>query len=395
MKGRWCVFVLGIALGLFGLPSVASADYAITDLGVLATGGSTKGFGLNNLGVVIGTGTTSSSNSVAFSYSGGLQPLGSVNGWPNSFGQSINDIGQATGYLTRGSGITAQANVFFKDPSGAMVDLATVLGMTGNSHGYAINKSGLITGDYTNGGALNAFVTAPGGGFQNLGTLGGLTSSGFAINSSGQVAGVSSIDMQGTEVAFYTDGNHVMHSLGFLQGGSFSTAQGINDAGHVTGFGTTTGGFNQAFFWSGSGTLQTLGNLAGGSSSLGLAINNGDVVVGEADVAGNVFHAFIWNAKDGMQDLNALAPIAGWQQLTAALGVNDFGQITGYGITSSGETHGFLLTPSGIVVPAPPAVLLLGIGGLTMAIHRGVRRVRDARTDCPERDESAAASRGC
>jgi hypothetical protein len=56
-----------------------------------------------------------------------------------------------------------------------------------------------------------------------------------------------------------------------------------------------------------------------------------------------LYHAVIFSGTR-LRDLNGLIPAnSGWE-LTQATGINDAGQITGYG-TFQGETHAFLLTP--------------------------------------------------
>ena len=82
----------------------------------------------------------------------------------------------------------------------------------------------------------------------------------------------------------------------------------------------------------------------GGSSSWGLSINNSGTVVGFATTRQNEHHAFVSINGGRMQDLNRLIPPnTGWV-LGEAHGINDVGQIAGYG-TIRGRTHAFLLTP--------------------------------------------------
>src|SRR5207245_8849479 len=91
------------------------------------------------------------------------------------------------------------------------------------------------------------------------------------------------------------------------------------------------------------GQMVDLGSL-GGSSSCGLAINNSGAVVGFATTRANEYHAFVSINGGRMQDLNRLIPRnSGWV-LGQANGINDAGQIVGYG-TIHGHTHTFLLTP--------------------------------------------------
>ncbi len=147
-----------------------------------------------------------------------------------------------------------------------------------------VTGSSIISDDNT-GHAFLWIPTVPNGTsgtMHDLGTLGGKDSGGVAINASGMVAGISEIADNTTNYhAFLYDGS--MHDLGTLDGFS-SYASSINNSGQVVG------------------------------NSNGLA--------------------FLYDAAHGMVDLNTLIdPLSGWQ-LQAATGINDAGQIVGYGVVT-------------------------------------------------------------
>ena len=57
-------------------------------------------------------------------------------------------------------------------------------------------------------------------------------------------------------------------------------------------------------------------------------------------------HAFVYdNEKGTMIDLNSLVDSAAGWTLVLAGGINNSGQIVGYGTTPDGNTRAFLLTP--------------------------------------------------
>ena len=106
----------------------------------------------------------------------------------------------------------------------------------------------------------------------DLGTLGGTSSGGAAVNASGQVTGSSYTTIPGVYSvvyhAFRWDGG-VMQDLGTL-GGSFSFGSAISDSGQVTGAADTPDGASHAFLWDGA-VMKDLGTLGG--SIYGAAIN--------------------------------------------------------------------------------------------------------------------------
>lgn len=113
--------------------------------------------------------------------------------------------------------------------------------------------------------------------------------------------------------------------LGTL-GGTQTQPLGINDLGDVVGSSFLAGDtVSRPFLWSG-GVMQQLPLLPGDTSGSARAINNLGQIVGIS-----VSRAVRWD-NGVVTDLNTAATAAaGWVQLRAALGINDAGQIVGYG----------------------------------------------------------------
>jgi probable HAF family extracellular repeat protein len=94
--------------------------------------------------------------------------------------------------------------------------------------------------------------------------------------------------------------------------------------------------------------MLNLGTL-GGPDSNACGINEAGQVVGYSDITGSSdshSHAFIYSRAKLLDLNNLVAPNSGWI-LYSATGINDRGQIVGYGSgpISNNGTHGFLLTP--------------------------------------------------
>ena len=86
--------------------------------------------------------------------------------------------------------------------------------------------------------------------------------------------------------------------------------------------------------------IVDLGTLGGpfGTLSEAYGINNRGQVVGYGYTAAGPGHAFVWTAEDGMQDLGTLPG----GTFSFAYGINNKGQVVGDSNTASGETHACL-----------------------------------------------------
>jgi probable HAF family extracellular repeat protein len=91
--------------------------------------------------------------------------------------------------------------------------------------------------------------------------------------------------------------------------------------------------------------MQDLGTLDGQPVSLAFGINNQGQVVGIfEDFAGDNTTGFLW--QDGvMTDLNTLIPPGSPLFIKEPVGINDRGEIVGFGLDSNGIDRAFLLTP--------------------------------------------------
>jgi len=331
-----------LALPLLALPLLCSAQsYTVTDLGTLG-GTEAVATAINASGQITGGSTNASGAYHAFLYSNGtMTDLGTLGG-PSSQGQGINKTGEIAGYAqlppTTTAGYPPRPASFysaFYTVSGK----ETAIGQTGGV-AYAINDSGQIVAVEPTGAVL--YTNGVGTNLGNLGSPDGTEATG--INDLGEVVGYSFLT-NGNFRGFYWI-NGTMTEMGTL-GGDWSQAYAVNESGQITGTAYTAGNAaNHAFLYT-SGTMKDIGTLSGGTISVGTAVNTSGTVVGYAEAASSsetlVYHAFIYSGSK-MQDLNSLISAnSGWV-LSQANGINDSGQIVGYGIINNLE-HAFLLTP--------------------------------------------------
>ncbi len=146
--------------------------------------------------------------------------------------------------------------------------------------------------------------------------------------------------------------------------------QSINNSGQITGQSelpvVDSIAVAHAFLYSG-GTMTDLGTLDTPGNSSGMAINGLGQITGWTSTPSGT-HAFVYDGGT-MTDLNSLIdPSSGWL-LSEGLGINDQGQITGYGYINGGPQHAFLLTP----VPEPSSLVFISLACCALSGRRPIR----------------------
>ncbi len=184
----------------------------------------------------------------------------------------------------------------------------------------------------------------------------------FWINDNGQVVGATG-SCANTTLPGLAAGAHAVlwdkdgsvHDLGNLGGtanpallGVGNVAFAINNQGQVVGTSALSGNtVHHAFLWTKEAGMQDLGTFPGDAVSAGLAINEVGLVVGASiDGMGNP-RAMIWQ-NGAPSDLNTLVPTDTALYLLSSFGVNDAGEIVGFGVQKDtpNNLHAFLATPS-------------------------------------------------
>ena len=235
---------------------------------------------------------------------GGVDSSGYSTG---SFAYGINNSGQVVGNSGTVSGVIHA----FRTAANSAINPATDdLGTLGgsSSNAYGINSSGQVIGDsLTVNGVSHAFRTAANSAINlatdDLGTLGGIDSYAYGINNSGQVVGSSApfnVGYRTSYHAFRTAANSAINpatdDLGTL-GGSSSTAFGVNSSGQVVGDSLTANGDDHAFLYDGNGMydLNSLASNLDGFSFLGGAfgINDSGQIAGTGFLPDGSRRAFL------------------------------------------------------------------------------------------------------
>ena len=321
----------------------------VTDLGTPGLGGPNSGaFGVNERGQVVGQAESSTADPNNENFCGygtglkcrpflwergvmtALRLLGGNNGTVGN----VNNIGEVIGIAETGIRDSECPTEVSVNGTGPLVlDFeAVVWGPRGQ-----VRKLSPLPGD-------------------SVGMALGINNKGQAVGASGSCANTVLPPFAAAPHAVLWDRDGSVHNLGNL-GGTVNinllavgnVGESINNRGQVVGLSALPG--NQAihaFLWTSETGMQDLGTLPGDVYSAGLGINDrGDIVGASIDgnpATGNP-RAFL--RHDGvMTDLNTLAPANSPLYLLTAFGINEAGEIAGFGVNIAGNVHAFLAIPS-------------------------------------------------
>ena len=311
--------------------------YSLTFLG--GFGGDSAAYAVNSSGQVVGQSYDlfGAERAYIWDSTNGLQNLapGIV-----AAAMGINDSGQVAG----GEGDA----VIWDTAHGTTQHLGTLGGM--NSDGASINSRGYVVGFSDTGGSTNrahAFLWDPTIQLMSdLGTLGGdLVSYAYGINNDHkEVVGISESGGEvGSYHAFLWTRRTGMVNL--VPGSNNSGAYAINYSGQVVGFAD-----GRAFLWTPDVPNGTTGaisylddcNPSGPRAFTAYGINDNAQVVGQL-VGG---HGFVWDSTNCTQIITDLVMPATNFSLTDAYGINNSGQIVGFGgYLPNGPGGSVLFTP--------------------------------------------------
>jgi len=323
---------------------------------------------INNAGQMAGSLITMENATHAAFYNNGLvTDLGTFGGTAG-YGHRLNEAGIMTG-----SWSTMSEEHGFIYANGSVVDLGA------GTDAYGINAHGVVVGSVVIGpGELRGF-RYENGGLTILNALGtGNLGAAYDINDAGTVVGTSNLS-EDFHAPFhpvsYDKHDSTPHDLGTLANYEVNGAEVINNAGQIAGYSEAMNGGEHAFLYQ-NNVMTDLGSLDGLFLDVG-DINEQGVLVGTAS-SPDKDGAFIY-LNGALVELSSLIDAAlGWE-IQVASGINDAGQIVGYGCKDfvCGGVRLDLLNP--IPEPASGSMLLAGsvlLAGLTGLPGLGVLRRR-------------------
>ncbi len=349
------VAVLAAGVLLNGPVRAQAINYTLTDLGALAPSGRTAARGINDSGQITGSSDLKAGYPHAFIWvpnglnltTGSMKDLGLLSGGNITFGQAINAYGQVAGYSGSKKSFSttfptaARWNV---DTFGNVLSIDTIKPLGGSQcQSYGINDAGQVVGWSSvtkSTGGMHAFLWTSG----SMVDIGGPPSGSdwrkaLGINSNGVVVGLDGL------MGWYrrTPSDTVPTELPFN-----SNAVNVDANNHDIIAGSANG---QAILYdltAGAFVLLTSNASWGGIYSEALALNSLGQMVGQSSVG-----PFVYNPSNGMQALSGmfLQPVGRTWVLDTATGINNRGQICGYGYTTDTGSitkvfRAFLLTPN-------------------------------------------------
>ncbi|MDF5717962.1 MAG: DUF3466 family protein [Rhizonema sp. NSF051] len=351
---------------------IAASAYVITDLGNFSSDSTDiRANAINNSGQVVGREVGADQANHGFVWDRGKISQLPELGYVDAVARSINDSGTIAGTVDSVIGRDQEQGFIWtknasRGYSGAYYGEDNVV----EKYFRDINNKNQVAGEYIDARTVPGVASVPGfpvprpsrafywskGVVTELPTLGGIIGAARSINDKSELVGnvATGADQTTVTAALWRkdkNGKFALQNLGTF-GGLQSLALAINNASQVVGQYLPEANKSIPFIWE-NGNETDLGSL-GGSLGNALSINNLTQVVGFSNTAKNaitgqeVSHAFIW--EDGqISDLNSLLVGGSGWELTQATGINDFGQIVGYGSYTNNlgqkQTRAFILQP--------------------------------------------------
>lgn len=362
-----------VAAGVLGLAAFAHAQplYTIVDIGVVGNDSFSQGFAISPA-TDIATGRSIGSTARAFTWTQGGGQVGLSNlaspARAYSVGNGVNNAGVVVGTgSTTLSGAGALPLIW---QGGSVAQLPLPAGQT-IGRAQDINNSDTAVGSVNGGSLQRAAIFTTESASVITRTFGGgiFMNTAFGINDAGLVVGTG-LDPNNAArtVGFVYDSiTDTAFEVGIFGSNNGALCYGVGDAGHVVGSSTFNGGSGLPFIWSqATGTLP-IPLPVGTSQGSARAVNASGWAVGTASSAFAIPFLFDGVATYRVADL--IPAGTGWDLSTntssSALGISDRGVIVGTGLFN-GQVHAYAMIP----VPAPGSAALAAIAAAGLLTRR-------------------------
>lgn len=363
-------------IAMIGDSAMAQPMYNIFEIGHLGTDPSAQGFSISPNGIATGRSLPASGSSTAFSWTqgGGTVGLPSLASpaRPFSVGSGVNNSGVVVG--------TGSTTAFGSSPlpliwqGGAVSQLPLPTGQTlGKAN--AVNASNVAVGSVNSGsnqvGVM--YTTSTATVITQTTSNGSFLREAFGINNAGRIVGFG-IDPSApaVNVGYVLDtSTNTAFSVGALPGMNGALAFGVSNAGHVTGASMLNQGSGLPFIYTDATGIQPIPLPTGTTQASGRAVNALGWVVGNASAATSI--PFLYDGANTYRLGDLIPSGTGWDLLTgtsnSALGISDSGIIVGTGLLN-GAVRAYAMVP----VPEPGTMGLAFFALATGFAHRRLRR---------------------
>jgi hypothetical protein len=336
----------------------APPQYTIYDLGIVSPADQgSQGNRVSSGGVATGRSLGNPTQAFTWTQGGGLAGLPNLALPARNFsvGNGVNDNGVVVG--------TGATTVFGSSPLPLMWQNGVVAQLplpAGETLGRAndVNSSNVAVGSVDGGSSERAVVYS--GGTATIITRtavdGSFMVTAFSLNDAGLIVG-QGIDPNNAarNVGLVFDsGSNAMFEVGALPGMNGALAFDVSNAGHVVGSSMLNQGSGLPFIWTAGGGIQPIPLPVGTSQGIARGVNANGWVVGIASSAFAIPFLFDGTSTYRLHDL--LPPASGWDLATntssSALSINEAGTIVGTGV-HNGAVRAYAMVPDAPVSVRP------------------------------------------
>lgn len=357
-------------------PVPAQPLYNIIDIGVLPGSTVSQGFGVSPNGIATGRSLPSSGSASAFTWTqqGGLVGLPNLAGRAFSVGNGVNDLGTVVGVGSTALSGTNPLPLIWQ--GGAVSQLGLPAGET-IGRAQDINNAGVAVGSVNGGSLQRGAMYAPGGSSVITQTTsnGSFLITAFAINNAGRIVGQGADPNNAARNVGYVldSGAGTATEVGILPTTNGALAFGVGEAGQVVGASMLNQGPAVPFIWTEAGGTVAIPLPVGTSQGSARGVNANGFVVGTASSAFAI--PFLYDGTSTYRLGDLIPAGTGWDLLnntfSSALGISENGVIVGTGLFN-GNIHAYAMAP----VPEPGSLSLAALAGLAGAMRWRRRRAQ-------------------
>ncbi len=245
--------------------------------------------------------------------------------------QKISDRSAIVGVVVDTNAVSSG---FVRFPNGHFTaPLVDPLDMGNLTQGRGINDSGLICGDYLDGGGGFHGFFFRGAGFNNYDVPGSSFTILLGLNNAGDFCG-SDIPSGGVQSGFVSIGGVLTE---FTVSGATTLAYQINSSDQAAGYYIDSSGVTHGYYRDSDGSIVAPIDPAGSTGTIVFGNNDSNYIVGRYPDASGITHGFVFIPPSTYVTYDFPG-----STFTSLNGINAQGQIVGRYLDASGIEHGLL-----------------------------------------------------